>query len=263
MLLKNLDFTLFKYESICRALASSHYVNTTFEEYFNRGLKKEGTDQHYIILRHDVDENCKYALGMAFKEYQYGLKATYYFRMKPKTYIPSMIDNIARFNHEIGYHYETVDTCRGNIRAASQLFGYELGLIRQRYNVKTACMHGNPLTKYDNKAIWKEHELSHFGLIGEPYLSLDYNKFAYFSDSGRTWAQDPRRKLKDRINGFNGKFPRSTDELIEIIRKEQFDNICLLAHPIRWPANMVDFVRRYLIDMAYVGGKYVIYLVRN
>jgi hypothetical protein len=259
-LLANLDYTLEKYTKLCQAVAESGYINVTFKEYLTFTPPPGG---HYLILRHDVDENCKYALDLALKEQQYDLKSTYYFRMRKTTCVPRILDRIAACKHEIGYHYETVDKCHGDIEAAAVLFRRELTSLRQRYPVETACMHGNPLTKYDNKKIWERYNFSQFKLLGEPYLSLDYTKFTYFSDSGRTWGSRTLRKTKDVVRDSTTIVPKNTDDLIEIIKRMELDNICILTHPERWSKNITDYSRRYLIDMAYLAGKTMVHLIRN
>lgn len=261
-LLSNLDFTLIKYEQLCAAMASSNYTNVTFEEYFSRIDDK---NKRFIILRHDIDENCKYALDIAKAEHRFKLKATYYFRMRKNVYVPAIVDKVAGYGHEIGYHYESVDKCNGNLEAALKLFESELSVLRQRYSVKTACMHGNPLSKYDNRTIWQIGNLSDFGLIGEPYLSLNYTKFTYFSDSGRTWNQSAGRKIKDTIDTSiqHNEAPSDTDELINIVSNGKPQNICVLTHPERWSKNLIDYSQRYLIDMAYTMGKTMIWMYRS
>jgi hypothetical protein len=196
-------------------------------------------------------------------ERKHGIRATYYFRMKRRTYDLPIIDKIAACGHEIGYHYETMDKCKGDVQKALLLFEKELAICRERYNVTTACMHGNPLTKNDNKAIWREASFSQFGLLGEPYISLDYSKFAYFSDSGRTWNQSAWKKTKDKVAEQSGPMPHGTDDLIRIVTSGELDNICILTHPERWSKNIVDYCMRYLIDSAYLAGKSVIRLSRN
>ena len=253
-LLNNRDFTLAKYEQLCQAVASSGYVNVTFEEYLNHHA--EG-NTHYIILRHDIDVNARNALDMAQVEYQYGLRAAYYFRTIKKTYVPTIMDKIASYNHEIGYHYETLDRSKGNLELAVKLFRQELAMFRQRYEIKTACMHGTSLTQYDNKEIWKEHKLADFDLLGEPYLSIDYTKFAYFSDSSRTWSAD--KKTKDKVDAPSQLIqPRNTDELIKIIEGGELENICILTHPIRWSKNLRGYLSRYVVDLIYNIGKLLI-----
>jgi len=250
-LLDNRDFTLKKYEQLCEAVAASKYTNVTFEEYLNHHAENT---THFIILRHDIDVNAKNALDMAQVEYQYGLRATYYFRTIKRVFVPTIMDRIASYNHEIGYHYETLDRSKRNLELAVKLFQQELAMFRQRYEIKTVCMHGTSLTKYDNKEIWKEHKLSDFDLLGEPYLSIDYAKFAYFSDSSRTWSSD--KKTKDKVDAPSQLIqPRNTDELIKIVEGGERENICVLTHPIRWSANLRDYLSRYAIDLVYNIGK--------
>lgn len=258
--MNNFDFTLKKYEKLCKAIADSKYCNLTFEKYFKNGDKQ---NEHYLILRHDVDEDCKYALDLAIVERQFNLKSTYYFRMKKQTYKPEIIDKIVSMNHEIGYHYETVDKCRGDVNAAIAMFSDEISNFRQRYNINTACMHGNVLTEYDNKSIWLHEKLSTFNLIGEPYISLDYSKFVYFSDSGRTWNNNNWKKFKDKINVAASFYPRNTNDLIKIVENGEPDNICILAHPERWSRNTYDYGKRYFIDFMYLMGKAMIYKLRR
>ncbi|HHY29569.1 MAG TPA: hypothetical protein GX520_02585 [Syntrophaceticus sp.] len=190
-LLSYLDFTLEQYARLCRAIKGSKYQVLTMREL----LECSSQEGHLLIMRHDVDEDARNALDMARVEHDLGIRATYYFRVRKRVFVPAIIDEIALYGHEIGYHYETLDKTRGKTRRALSLFAAELAMLRERYEIKTACMHGNPLTKYDNKKIWENCELGHFDLIGEPYLSLDYNQFLYLSDSGRTWLGD-KNKVK-------------------------------------------------------------------
>ena len=259
-LLNNRDFTLRKYEKLCEAIINSKYKAVTFRDFFEQNDK----NSNFIIMRHDIDENIRFALDIAKVEYELGIRASYYFRTRKKTYIPEIIDKIASYNHEIGYHYETLDKAKGNVELAIELFSKELAMFRQQYDVKTVCMHGNPLSKYDNKKIWGTCKLSDFDLLGEPYLSLNYNKFAYFSDSGRTWDED-ENKIKDKVNTTNSNImqAKNTDELIEIIKEGELENICILTHPERWSKNISDYLMRYLIDLTYNIGKRVLVVVRG
>ena len=50
-----------------------------------------------------------------------GIKGVYYFRAVPESWDESIIKEIASLGHEIGYHYENLTTCNGNI---------EKGIIR-------------------------------------------------------------------------------------------------------------------------------------
>jgi len=253
----NRDFTLNKYEELCEAISASGYTNVTLREY----LENKSISDPVLLLRHDVDENIRFAVDLAEVEADYGIKATYYFRTKKKVYVPESIDTIASYHHEVGYHYETLDTARGNMDRAIHLFSDDVARFREKYDVKTVCMHGNPLSKFDNRTIWEKCKLSDFGLLGEPYLSLDYDQFAYFSDSGRTWDIN-KNKIKDTIDkSDSGVCVHNSDDLIRLIKQGNLRDICILTHPERWPRNDLDYFYRYGVDLMYNIGKWV--LVRS
>lgn len=259
MILGNVDFTLERYERLCKAITASKYDILTFRDFFEWNVDGDGI----ILLRHDVDRDIQHALNIAKVEYDNGIRSTYYCRPAKKVLIPGVMDTIASYGHEIGYHYETLDKCNGDMDMAIRQFTGELSEFRRRYDVKTVCMHGNPLTKHDNRDIWKKCRLSDFDLIGEPYLSLDYDKFEYFSDSGRNWNVN-RNKVKDTINVKKaGKEIRDSNDLIDIIKTSYPKNLCILTHPERWCKSFPDYVRRYVVDQTINVGKKVLVTVRQ
>jgi hypothetical protein len=258
------DFTLNKYEKLCQTAAVSKYTSITIADYLQ--LDQGIINRPYIVMRHDIDRSPQRALDTARVEHKYGISSTYYFRTQRGTYIPDIIDEIASLGHEIGYHYETLDKCKGNLKSAQALFQKELTAFKKRYTVKTVCAHGNPLTRNDNKDIWKSMEFSDFGLLGEAFLSIDFDRFAYFSDSGRTWLNSKSQKLpgKDSVEtAFNQVQPKRTDDVIEIIKQGKLPNICVLTHPERWCKDVIGFSSRYLLDTAFSWGKVAIYAFRR
>jgi len=255
-----MDFTLNKYESLCQAVAKSKYVSMTLANYIQLRHKKRNSP--IIIMRHDIDRAPKRALDVAEVEYKYNIHATYYFRVQKRVCITDIMDKVASYGHEIGFHYETIDKCKGNIEQAKELFKKELADFQNRYNILTVCAHGNPLTRNDNKDIWKSLKLEDFGLLGEAFLTLDYSKFAYFSDSGRTWLKNESQKMpgKDSVNtAFDQLLTKNTDDVIKIIIEGTLPNICILSHPERWSKDIVGFSGKYLLDLAYSWGKVAIY----
>lgn len=257
------DFTVGKYEKLCKAITGSKYSCITFADY--QKLDPQKRKESYIIMRHDIDRTPQQALQIAQVEHQYGIKATYYFRAQKGTYVPDIMDKIVQYGHEIGFHYETIDKCRGNLEEAIKLFKKELADFRKRYDVQTVCAHGNPLTKNDNKDIWKIIKFEDCGLLGEAFLSLDFNNFAYFSDSGRTWIKSKSQKMpgKDDVTtAFDLIQPGNTDDVINIVQEGKLPNICILTHCERWSKDLVGYTRRYLLDMVFSWGKVVIYIFR-
>ena len=246
----NLDFTFNKYRELCQAITNSNYILMTIENY----LSQEKNEDSIIILRHDVDSRPFHALRIAKIENEYGLKSTYYFRMTKKVFQRDIIEQIQSLGHEIGYHYEVLDKSKGDIEAALKMFKDELETLRQIAYIKTMCMHGNSRTPWDNRDIWKEYDYTIFNLLGEAYLSVDFNMLAYISDSARTW--DQKYKIKDIPEGSNSILPRikSTDKIIGLIKNEQYGSMYILTHPDEWTNNIViwlwDTFRQYFRNRA-------------
>ncbi len=183
------DYTVEKYRELCGAI-KGNYESLTFEEYLNNLNFKN----NFIILRHDVDRMPGNALKTAESETEFNLKSTYYFRTNKAVFRKEIIEEIASLGHEIGYHYECMDKAKGDYEKAIRIFKNDLEKFREIYDVKTICMHGNPLTKYDNRDLWKKYDYREFGISGEAYLSLGKD-IAYFSDTGRNWGN--KYKVKD------------------------------------------------------------------
>jgi hypothetical protein len=245
------DFTLQKYEELCHGLIENGYKTMTLCSY----LSERPSDERVCILRHDVDRKLRNALMMAELEDSIGIRSTYYFRY-PYTFNPDIIHNIASLGHEIGYHYETLAKADGDYEKAIQLFGQELEEFRKIADVKTICMHGSPLSKYDNRDLWKRYDFKGFHIIGESYLSIGPN-INYFSDTGRCW--DRRNKIRDLLNS-NQEIPiaRSTDDLMYLISQNLINNLYITAHPERWSINCIDWLSGYVKDTIFNIGKKIL-----
>lgn len=217
-----------------------------------------------IILRHDVDRLPQNALEMAKLEIEFGIKGTYYFRIVPESFDEKVITKIAELGHEIGYHYEEMDSVykgkgqRAKLKEgdlvdeAYDLFCKNLKKIREVADVKTICMHGSPLSPFDNKAIWKKYNYRELGLIGEPYFDLDFNEFAYLTDTGRRWDGDKvsvRDKAPSSILPQRGRWGvfRSTFDIINNIDKLP-DKIMFTIHPQRWNDKFLPWAKELVFQ---------------
>ena len=112
---------------------------------------------------------------------------TYYFRAVPESWDEAIIREIASLGHEIGYHYENLTTCKGNLEQAIFDFENNLAKLRKLAPVATICMHGSPMSKYDSKDIWNTFNYRDYGIIGTPYFNVDFNNVFYLTDTGRRW----------------------------------------------------------------------------
>jgi len=79
-----------------------------------------------------------------------------------------------------------------------------------------------------------ENEFKDFGIIGEPYLSIDHKRVLYLTDTGRRW--NSKFSVKDVVdaNSRRKEKMKSTDDVIRLIKKGYIEQMCILAHPERW-----------------------------
>jgi len=257
------DFTLKKYEYLLQAIKNTNYPTITVQDFLKFAPEK------CIILRHDVDRAVKRNLEMARLEHSYGIKSTYYFRHVEETFKPEIIRQMADMGHEIGFHYEVMDKANGDPKKAIEIFIEELKDLRKITEINTVCMHGNPLKSWSNRDLWQEYDFKDFGILGEPYLSIDYNEVLYLTDTGRTWA-DLNIRVKDTIDrtgvnaaGTDLKTISSTDDIIQLVRSEKVSRICLLAHPNRWCDDFGGWARELAFQNIKNVGKAGIVWYRN
>lgn len=246
----SLDFTIEKYTDLCEAIAFSGYTPLTVRAY----LEAPDLPSKLIVMRHDVDTSPRNEPKTALVESDFGISATYYFRYKGGVFRPDVMREIAGMGHEIGYHYETLDRAKGDYEKALDMFKRELAAFREVAEVKTVSMHGNPLTRWDNRNLWRKHDLREFGVLGEAYLS--FRDIVYLSDTGRTWS--PAYKVKDvlpsdadsRGQRLTARSVHSTDDVISLVEAGQHDRLYLLTHAGRWGTSTFGWVASLLQDTA-------------
>ena len=224
------DFTLDAYKSLLETAIKAGYKLTSYEDY----ILNNNTGGKFFILRHDVDDLPLNSLATALLEKDLGAKGSYYFRIVKQSLHPAVIRQTAAAGHEIGYHYEDVALCHGNMSKAFDDFKKHLELIKTYYPVKTICMHGSPMSKWDNRLLWKENNYKELGIIGEPYFDIDFNKVLYITDTGRSWNKT-ESSIRDKVKtGFRFSFSTTFDIIKAFEDKKLPDHIMLNIHPQRW-----------------------------
>ena len=254
------DFTFEIYENLLQAGVDAGYEHITVREY----LSCEELPERFIIHRHDVDRKPENSLAMARLESKYDIPSTYYFRTIEKTFKPDLIREIEEMGHEIGYHYEDMDRADGDVDEAHDSFSTELERLRALATVDTVCMHGNPLTAYDNRDMWDGSvEFDSYGLLGEAYLSMDFVDVTYFSDTGRTW-EDGNLKVKDHpVGEFEKNIQaNTTGDLCQLVSSGKIPRLCLLSHPNRWADTFGEYLTELSKDTITNLGKHGLQVVK-
>ena len=230
-----MDFTRGKYVQLLLQLKESGYEFITYADYCNGNLP-----QRFVILRHDVDSKPENSLDIAKEEERLGAKATYYFRAVPESWNQEIILAIHEMGHEVGYHYESLATCNGHLRRAFDDFKKNLEKLRELVPVSTICMHGSPRSVHDNKDLWILYDYKTLDIIGEPYLSTDFSKVLYLTDTGRRWdgykvsVRDKIRDFQEEWNAKGWSF-RSTNGIIHALQENRMpDQMMITTNPQRW-----------------------------
>jgi len=249
------DFTLQKYRELCDAIVEN-YLPMSVKSY----LTKQPVQDYIAIIRHDVDKKPENALEMAKLEKEYNINSTYYFRMNKSVFIPEIIRKIAKMGHEIGYHYEVLDRAKGDFKKAITIFERDLKEFRKICDVKTVCMHGNPLTPWINAEIWKKYDFKKFDIIGEPYISIQDEGITYLSDTGRSWSE--KFSVKDKINTNKLRID-NTDMLIKLIKSRKIKKLHILTHPNRWNDKYIEWTRELVVQNLKNIVKYIIISLRK
>jgi hypothetical protein len=250
------DFTVTTFRNFLTELQNANYSFQTVAAFLRSPEKRT------VILRHDVDHRVENARTLARIEHELCLEGTFYFRTIKDVFIPKIIREIAYNGHEIGYHYEEMDICQGNINAAINLFEGNLSRFRSICPVETICMHGSPRSRYDNRDLWKAFDYHKYGIIGEPYFDIDFNCVQYLTDTGRRW-NGTKFSIRDKISDEERQIAemrfQSTRDIIDAIRTQQLkDQILITIHPQRWTNSWGAWLKELIWQNVKNWGKWAV-----
>lgn len=222
-----------------------------------------------VMLRHDVDLKPQNSLKTAQIEKELGWKATYYFRAVPESWDDSIILEIVSMGHEIGYHYESLTTCNGNMEAAYLDFCKNLEKLRTLVPVHSICMHGSPKSKWDSRDLWKYYDYHALGITFEPYFDVDFSKRFYLTDTGRRW-DGFKVSVRDKIPIYQeewiekGWVYHSTDDIIKAIVEGGLPKCLMITtHPQRWSDNAAAWLKELASQTIKNAVKSVIVAKKN
>lgn len=251
-----MDFTLEIYDRLLTSLSLQGFTFNTFEEFVS-----DPSPHKVVVLRHDIDRLPGNALGMAQIEYRKGIRATYFFRTVKPVWNAEIVRQIVSLGHEVSYHYEDLSICRGDYAAAIRHFTENLAMLRAFYPSRTICMHGSPLSKWNNSRLWEKYNYKDYGIIAEPYFDVDYSSVFYITDTGRAWNNDKFNRRDTVVSGYKLRI-RSTSHLISLIQEGALpEQLILTIHPHRWfdpgfgwarelvAQNLKNIVKRILIRL--------------
>ena len=111
-------------------------------------------------------------------------------------------------------------------------------------------MHGSPLSKYDNRMLWDKYDYKELGIVAEPYFDVDWNEFAYLTDTGRRWNGGDvsvRDKVESKKYGEISRQFKTTQDIIDNVDKLP-PKIMFTIHPERWTNNPVLWTKQLVMQ---------------
>lgn len=245
-----MDFTINSYKFLLSALKEAGYTFITFAEYCEGDVPDK-----YVILRHDVDLLPYNSLRFAKIQHDAGVKGSYYFRAVPESWDEAIIKEIVALGHEVGYHYENLTTCSGDVEKGIKDFERHLEALCELSEVKTICMHGSPRSKYDSKNLWKTYYYRDYGIIGEPYFDVDFDDVFYLTDTGRRWdgwKVSVRDKVAQQEQWIEeGLVFQSTEDIVCGLNSGKMPNrIMMTFHPQRWHSGAFAWLKELVVQNA-------------
>jgi hypothetical protein len=145
-------------------------------------------------------------------------------------YQPDVMRTLQSEGFEIGYHYNTLDRCDGDVERAVSLFEAELRALRkEKLDIATTIPHGDPRIKkvgYRGNGdicervpdlLRRNDLLDVFAGVGERYPG-----YQYITDLGIRWS----------CGG-------GTRDLIRRIQNREWPTIYLLTHPDYWSRSSI------------------------
>jgi hypothetical protein len=115
-------------------------------------------------------------------------------------------------------------------------------------------MHGSPRSPYDSKDIWILYDYKTQCIIGEPYLSTDFSKVLYLTDTGRRWdgyKVSVRDKIEDYQEIWNAKgwSFHSTDDIILALQENRLpDQLMITTNPQRWTNSRIEWLKELVLQ---------------
>ena len=236
-------FTYKKWDDFCAKLEKHGFLSVPAQAV---------SENHYLVLKHDVETSVPNAYRMAQIEQKYGHKGSYYVQayLLGDEKNVELLKKMQDMGHEISYHYDVMDSCKGDLEKAIAEFEENRKLfVENGFAFATVCQHGNPVV--DRVGYTSNRDFFRSEKVREKYpeladIMVNYpekfqTKYVYFSDAGRLFKQiyDP---LNNDITPSDDKnIPyKDLDALLAGLSGEKGNIIS--THPHRWTASAVKYI---------------------
>tara|TARA_Y100000768_G_scaffold382483_1_gene362910 strand:- start:100 stop:918 length:819 start_codon:yes stop_codon:yes gene_type:complete len=248
------DFYFEKWEIICE-LISKDFNSIKANEIINHD-----NDDSWIVIKHDVETNPYKALKIAEIENKYSLKCSYYVQGHLILKYPQIFKRISNMGHEVTYHYDVLDSNKGDFSLADSEFEFYLNKFSKlELNVETVCPHGNPLM---NRNGWTSNkDFFRNKIINNKYPNIIdlaihlpslVNSYTYISDAGYSWKKIVNFGTNDITNSGDIRI----NDITNFLNSIRNDKIILSTHPHRWEkSKLKNYINKYFFSILKFTAK--------
>lgn len=206
--------------------------------------------QSFLVLKHDIENTVPRAYRLAEIEHKYGHRGSYYAHAylldDPKNV--DLLKKMQAMGHEISYHYDVMDSSRGDIDKAIEEFEENRKRFEQLgFHLATVCQHGNPVVNRigytSNRDFFRNCQIQklypQIADIMVDYKTKYHTDYTYYSDAGRKFNMifDPINN--DVINSDEKNVPY--ENLEELLAALDVKSI-ISTHPHRWTESEASYV---------------------
>ncbi len=240
-------FTYKKWDAFCKKLSCNGLISTTVADCFNE------KNERFLVLKHDVETDVKKAYQLAKIENKYAHKGTYYVQ----AYLLDNLQNIEllkemqNMGHEISYHYDVMDSNKGDIDKAIEEFDSNVKMFEENgFKIKTLCQHGNPIVERigytSNRDFFRSQKVQ--ALYGKMCdVMVDFKakanvEYDYYSDAGRKFKFIFDPITNDVVNSDEKNVPYSDLDALFKALEHSSNNVVISTHPHRWTASAVKYL---------------------
>ena len=206
---------------------------------------------NYLVLKHDVETDVFKACELAKIEYKYGHRGTYYVQayLLDNYSNVEMLKRMQDMGHEISYHYDVMDSCKGDLEKAIAEFDENKKKFEKfGFVLKTLCQHGNPVV--ERVGYTSNRDFFRSGRVKSLYPELSdvmvnfkevrQTEYVYYSDAGRQFKLIFDPITNDIVNSDD----KNTvyNDLDEVYASFNGENVIISTHPHRWTKSAVSYV---------------------
>lgn len=239
-----MKFTWKSWEHFCNRLAKNGLMSIPAKAVSE-------VDSSYIVLKHDVETDVKKAYQIARIEEKYSHKGSFYVQayLLDNPQNVELLRQISDMGHEVSYHYDVLDSNKGDILKAQEEFESNKKKFESfGFEIKTVCQHGNPVIERigytSNRDFFRNREMQKvYPDISDIMVDFKqkYNTdYFYFSDAGRQFNLifDPINN--DLVKSDDMNVPYSSfDELYSALSFDKGNIISI--HPHRWTKSALNY----------------------